>query len=165
MPAATTKGYPYPVGTDRVMDGDNAIQALAEAIDGDANYTRAISTGQGPLVVSTDTPILWDAPSVNGCALTKTSTSLWTVTKPGIYVVTAGVFTTGFTGVATRNYQRLVAGSIQSRSLFGGENVTSVTLVVALVAGDTIVHSIFANVGTNVAAGTGFFHASRLGRT
>lgn len=29
----TTHGYPYPEGTDRVADGDDAIQALAEAID------------------------------------------------------------------------------------------------------------------------------------
>ena len=33
MGSTTAKGYPYPVGTDRVMDGDNAIQALAEAVD------------------------------------------------------------------------------------------------------------------------------------
>lgn len=26
-------GFPYPTGTDRVMDGDNAIQALADAVD------------------------------------------------------------------------------------------------------------------------------------
>jgi hypothetical protein len=26
-------GFPYPTGTDRVMDGDNAIQALAESVD------------------------------------------------------------------------------------------------------------------------------------
>lgn len=33
MPANTTHGLPYPLGTDRVMDGDNAIKALAEAVD------------------------------------------------------------------------------------------------------------------------------------
>jgi hypothetical protein len=33
MPATTPKGYPYPVGTDRVADGDNAIQALATMVD------------------------------------------------------------------------------------------------------------------------------------
>jgi hypothetical protein len=33
MPSTTAHGYPYPVGTDRVTDGDNAIQALAERID------------------------------------------------------------------------------------------------------------------------------------
>jgi hypothetical protein len=31
--ATTPKGYPYPIGTDRVVDGDNAIQALATAVD------------------------------------------------------------------------------------------------------------------------------------
>lgn len=33
MGSQTTHGFPYPVGTDRVMDGDNAMQALAEAVD------------------------------------------------------------------------------------------------------------------------------------
>ena len=33
MPANTPKGYPYPLGTDRLMDGDDAIHALATAID------------------------------------------------------------------------------------------------------------------------------------
>lgn len=33
MATQTAHGFPYPVGTDRVMDGDNAMQALAEKID------------------------------------------------------------------------------------------------------------------------------------
>jgi len=33
MGSQTAHGYPYPVGTDRVMDGDDAIRALAEKID------------------------------------------------------------------------------------------------------------------------------------
>jgi hypothetical protein len=33
MTGTTAKGYPYPTGTDRVMDGDNAIQALAEKVE------------------------------------------------------------------------------------------------------------------------------------
>lgn len=31
--AATSRGYPYPLGTDRVMDGDDAIHALAQAVE------------------------------------------------------------------------------------------------------------------------------------
>lgn len=31
--ATTTWGLPYPVGTDKVVDGDNAIKALAEAVE------------------------------------------------------------------------------------------------------------------------------------
>jgi hypothetical protein len=33
MGSQTTHGFPYPVGTDRVMDGDDAIKALAQQID------------------------------------------------------------------------------------------------------------------------------------
>lgn len=34
MPAQTaTYAIPYPVGTDRVMDGDNAMQAIAERVE------------------------------------------------------------------------------------------------------------------------------------
>ena len=33
MPANTPRGYPYPLGTDRVMDGDDAIGSLASAVD------------------------------------------------------------------------------------------------------------------------------------
>lgn len=33
MPANTPLGYPYPLGTDRVMDGDDAIHNLATAVD------------------------------------------------------------------------------------------------------------------------------------
>jgi hypothetical protein len=36
--ATTAKGFPYPVGTDRVQDGDDAIKALAEAV---GNYHGA----------------------------------------------------------------------------------------------------------------------------
>ena len=31
--ATTAHGYPYPLGTDRVMDGDNVMQALAEKVE------------------------------------------------------------------------------------------------------------------------------------
>lgn len=33
MTGTTPKGYPYPTGSDRVQDGDNAIQALAQAVN------------------------------------------------------------------------------------------------------------------------------------
>jgi hypothetical protein len=46
MPANTAKGYPYPVGTDRVMDGDDAIKNLAEAVT-----TRAGTLAAGVLTV------------------------------------------------------------------------------------------------------------------
>jgi len=42
---------PYPTGTDRVADGDNAIQALATALDSTAYATSAPVTA-GPNVVA-----------------------------------------------------------------------------------------------------------------
>ena len=33
MPANTAKGYPYPLGTDRLMDGDDSIHSLATAVE------------------------------------------------------------------------------------------------------------------------------------
>jgi|SRR6185369_543 len=33
MPATTPKGFPYPLGTDRLADGDDAIHSLATAVD------------------------------------------------------------------------------------------------------------------------------------
>lgn len=47
--ANTPKGFPYPVGTDRVMDGDDAIRALATAVD---TAVGVIAAG----VVSVTTP-------------------------------------------------------------------------------------------------------------
>jgi hypothetical protein len=53
MPANTPKGYPYPLGTDRVMDGDDAIHSLATAIDtklgvaASGRYTAADAASAG----------------------------------------------------------------------------------------------------------------------
>lgn len=55
MPANTAKGYPYPLGTDRVMDGDDAIHNLAQAIDD--NLGR-VAAGQ----VTTPTPSAINVP-------------------------------------------------------------------------------------------------------
>lgn len=46
MPATTTKGYPYPLGTDRLMDGDDAIHNLADAVN-----TKAGTLAGGVLTV------------------------------------------------------------------------------------------------------------------
>lgn len=45
--ATTALGFPYPLGTDRVMDGDDAIRALAEAVDSKLGVTAA---GAGVIV-------------------------------------------------------------------------------------------------------------------
>lgn len=47
MGSSTAHGFPYPVGTDRVMDGDNAMQALAEQVDAQL-YAGAAAPGSAP---------------------------------------------------------------------------------------------------------------------
>ena len=50
MGSVTSLGYPYPIGTDRVMDGDNAIQALAERIN---SHVGVLASGVVPVTIAT----------------------------------------------------------------------------------------------------------------
>lgn len=47
MAGTTTHGLPYPTGTDLVRDGDDAIQALAAAVDGAIYAGTGIPNGVG----------------------------------------------------------------------------------------------------------------------
>jgi hypothetical protein len=51
MPANTARGYPYPLNTDPVTNGDDTIKALAEAVN---NQLGAIACG-GVSITSTGT--------------------------------------------------------------------------------------------------------------
>ena len=48
--ANTPTGWPYPVGTDRVMDGDNVIAALATMADTRLGRGLAAGTVSVPIV-------------------------------------------------------------------------------------------------------------------
>lgn len=56
--ASTPKGYPYPVGTDRVADGDDAIKSLAEFVDvrlglaASGFFTSAAAASSGAVVAT-----------------------------------------------------------------------------------------------------------------
>lgn len=75
MGDTTTHGAPFPVGTDRVMDGDNAIKALAEWVDG---RLYAASAPSGALA-----PGVWQNATVTVC----TSTTL--AAQPGTAIARA----------------------------------------------------------------------------
>ena len=63
MPANTPKGYPYPLGTDRVMDGDDAIHNLATAVETKLGVATAgtvnvnVVTGGTPASVAVTFPV------------------------------------------------------------------------------------------------------------
>lgn len=48
MPGSTPLGIPYPIGTDRVSDGDNAIQAVASYLDSSITWGACYANSYGP---------------------------------------------------------------------------------------------------------------------
>ena len=168
MGSTTSKGYPFPVGTDRVMDGDDAIRALAEAVDSDSRTSKATTLGQS-LTAQANNWVSWNAAAPNECELTKTNAYTWTVTLAGIYVVSAFALTTGFQAIGARSYMQLVMGPAANawtaRASFAGENTCAPALVAPLAVGDTITFMCVPNAGTSIAAGTGILTVARLGRT
>jgi len=163
MGSTTTKGYPYPVGTDRVMDGDDAIAALAQAVEADALFTAAYPNGQS-VAAKTVTAFSWAAATENGCALTKTSASVWTVTAAGLYVATACIGVFSQTG---RSFIDLYLGSRTGRAVFTSDGRGTVTMTNRLIVGDVIKSEIFTDTAQTVSAGSsgGFLTVSRLGRS
>src|SRR5262245_9349798 len=74
MPTTPRYGFPWPAGTDRVMDGDNAMGALAQAIEdalaarfGSFNATENRMTGS-------DLTLAVGYVDVPGCSISYTST-------------------------------------------------------------------------------------------
>lgn len=96
MPANTPNGLPYPLGTDRVMDGDDAIKALAQKVDD--NVKAGIASGvvnptmagglDGPgLVVTLPVGRFTVAPNVVACVSAGSS---------GLFITTTLASTTSF---------------------------------------------------------------------
>jgi hypothetical protein len=88
MPGSTPLGIPYPVGSDRVADGDNAIESLARWVDSSITWGFVtLSGGAGPGVGGS----MWfttcgsfaGSPGVSGTA------NGITVPRKGFYLVTA----------------------------------------------------------------------------
>src|SRR5262245_8593149 len=100
--ATTTKGFPYPVGTDRVMDGDDAIKALAEAVDSKIGVLAAgtatipITTANSTATVTiTFSPPLPSAPravlmSIGNMVNGPGAISMWTSTTTATSTILAG---------------------------------------------------------------------------
>jgi hypothetical protein len=82
--ATTTGGLPYPVGTDLVRDGDNAIQALA--VGAEDKY----GPGPGSLVTQ-------KVRFAGGAQMTGADGRIW-VTMPGVTTLWSGM-----AGVKTTN--------------------------------------------------------------
>jgi hypothetical protein len=100
MPANTPKGYTYPIGTDRVMDGDDSIKTLAEQIDvylgkaaaGNAPVPVAAGSAVGNLAVTFPVGRFTATPFITGMYFgTNVSWSLVSVSAPTTAGCTFGV--------------------------------------------------------------------------
>lgn len=87
-------GFPYPTGTDRVADGDNAIQALAEAVDDSiAGIDAAPTPGSGITIGNTRVYLRGRAVvlRIEGLATPAVGGGTLLLTVPAAYRVAAGV--------------------------------------------------------------------------
>lgn len=96
---------PYPVGTDRVMDGDNAMQSLAERVDLLLGGTGGATGGTAPV----NAPGQWQAATpVNFCNDTSSAVApgttiteaRWMKIGKTVWFVGYGTTTTSVTNVA-----------------------------------------------------------------
>jgi hypothetical protein len=104
MPGNTAHSYPYPLGTDRVMDGDDSIKNLANAIETKC-AASASGTAVTPACIALNTPVsvsitfpagrFLSAPRVQVCSTG--SSAPWSV---GVNGITTG----GCTLIAAKVY-------------------------------------------------------------
>src|SRR4029078_9899235 len=104
--ATTVDGFPYPVGTDLVKDGDNAIKALAEALTGRTarsaagliTLTGAANTTRSqvltmPAGLFTVPPVVVVAPRTANSTRATPPLTLWSGGSPSTTAITiAGAF-------------------------------------------------------------------------
>lgn len=70
-------GWPFPTGSDRVMDGDNAMEALAEAIEDSLSMLRPTSKASSADLTLTTTDAL--VPSSTQMPVTPKVSEIWVV--------------------------------------------------------------------------------------
>lgn len=109
MGSQTTRtGLPFPVGTDRVMDGDDAIAALANRLDGStgpfASVPFAMAAGQSNVTISAATQgqVAITFPAGRFTIVPVVQMTLQNAAASNVYAMrnTGTISTTGFTAVA-----------------------------------------------------------------
>lgn len=121
MPDTTAHGLPYPVGTDRVMDGDNAIRALAEALD-PAAATTPLAAAAGWTV---QTSSCWKLGPLCVVAVTATRTGAAITAPAGGNI--GDVTVCGPVPADMIPADRVYALTVQSAGANGGGRVAGVT--------------------------------------
>lgn len=157
---------PYPQGTDRVMDGDNAMQTIAETLDGQAVGFVASSAG---LVIPTA--------SFTGLACTSLAnvgggynqtTGGFTVPVTGIYAVSGVIVWPNNTVGANRllaGFHKIGAGANAefvraSAPILAGQQGVSIGYHYKFTAGDVLQFAAYHDAGGNLGLVTTVIGAS-----
>lgn len=112
MPATTPNGLPYPLGTDRVMDGDDAIKALATAIrycvvSGTVNFA---ATPTAPVAVTFPAGLFTAAPHVSAAIVTTTA---WAGQATGVTASGCNLQAKSWSGAAGSGTATVTAFAVQ----------------------------------------------------
>lgn len=151
MPSATPGGLPYPIGTDYVVDGDDAIRNLATAVDtasmGGSARARATAASAAltintwatvPLNAQTDVHVSSDP------AFTYTPASFgYTINRNGLYLIDVNLTM----GTALLYLARIINGGTtlaqQSKAEGPAGNTVSLSVVRWLTAGALVQAQVF----------------------
>jgi len=150
MPANTARGFPYPLGTDPLSQGDDAIHNLASYLDGnvpkygdaiDPNVVKVYRSLATSIPNGGSATITWDQEVWNPTGMHSTSTNPTRLTAPvaGKYRFDAQVgYTsnaTGYRSLAVTQNANPVARST-SQAANGATHVQAVSGEVQMAAGD-----------------------------
>jgi hypothetical protein len=153
MPSSTARGFPYPLGTDPLSQGDDAIHSLASYLDanvpkyGDAtdpNYCRVYRSLTTSVPNAGTATMTWDQESWNptGMHSLGTAPTRITIGVAGKYLIVASV---GFASNATgyRSVVVLLNGTTAlqrstSQAASGASHVQPCSVEAQLAVGDYI---------------------------
>lgn len=151
--ATTVGGLPYPVGTDKVVDGDDAIKALAEAVDARPyaalRRTTALSIIAGTVVLNDN----FDSVAARNFTH---AAGVLTVGRSGVYAVTFGGeyanqingTRQGFLVLNSTDPANAVIADKRSAQAAGTSGITfGGTIVRSFVAGDRLQIVLFQDAG------------------
>jgi|SRR5215471_1582865 len=153
MPSSTARGFPYPLGTDPLSQGDDAIHSLASYLDanvpkyGDAtdpNYCRVYRSLTTSVPNAGTAVLTWDQESWNPTGMHSIATNPTRVTigVAGKYLIVASV---GFTSNATGYRQTVIQingstalGRTNLQAANGATHIQTTTVEAQLNVGDYI---------------------------
>lgn len=162
--ATTSGGLPYPTGTDKVVDGDNAIQALAEAVE--ARFARVTARGtvdaQSVPSGSSHQPLIVIPNDTTGFTF---ADNAFTTLVEGAYVITGylslGTLASGIASLAIYQGGTILAGQTGPATTAGGTRL-SVTTARVLSVGQALTLRAFQTSGAALSVSGGNFNIMRI---